>query len=97
MKPEATVVSEPVETIRVKAKPKSTGKQKEKKKGQAPTPKGGRPTRFPSGSVPLRVPRELEQPFNTVLSALYPEPSKGTPDKEKIQRLIDGLQEISAE
>ena len=77
-------------------KPRTVNKPP-KKKGQAPTPQGGRPARFPTGATSIRIPNELIKPLQDAISLMYPQPKNGTADMEKVERLIAFLEELNAE
>jgi len=60
-----------------------------KKQSCAPSPKGGRPRRFPNGSAQQRIPTELQGMFQQVIDTLFPADIPPTFDQEK----LDGLRE----
>ena len=70
---------------------------KDRPKGLSPSPKGGRPARFPGGSTTLRVPSAIAQPLQDVIDQLYPKLGDGRLDEERIARLMAFLNEMLQE
>ena len=64
-------------------------------KGKAPTPKGGRPARFPTGSTTIRVPNEIAEPLRIAIEIMYPKLGTGKMDIESINRISTLLEEIA--
>lgn len=75
----------------------SRPRREKKKKGTAPTPKGGRPQRFPSGATTMRVPNELAEHLQKAIQAIYPSPQDGNMDRDKADRLASVLKEFYTE
>ena len=68
--------------------------RKAKKKGVAPTPMGGRPPRFPSGTTNMRIPNELAEHLQKAIQAIYPRPQDGTMDAAKAEKLAVMLRDF---
>ena len=64
-------------------------------KGKSSSPKGGRPSRFPTGSATLRVPNELLNPLHDAIEVLYPKLGTGKMDVDGIEMLADVLKKIA--
>lgn len=79
---------QPQKVVKVKAA------KKEKQPSRAPTPKGGRPPRFPSGSRSMRVPNEISDVLNGVIDTLYPKIGQGQAEIEKVKQLKEYLQSL---
>ena len=75
----------------------SRPRREKKKKGTAPTPKGGRPPRFPSGTTAMRIPNELAEHLQKVILSIYPSPQDGAMDGDKANRLVSVLKEFYAD
>ena len=69
-------------------------RKNQKKKGPSPTPKGGRPPRFPTGTTNMRIPNELAEHLQNAIRAIYPNPQDGVMDKDKADRLTQVLKEF---
>lgn len=65
-----------------------------KPKGISPTPKGGRPSRYPNGNRRMRIPTEIADVLEPVLDRMYPPIGDGNLDVETIEKLKVFLKQL---
>lgn len=89
-----TEVRPPIMENASDAAPQGVRRRVKRKKGKAPTEKGGRPTRFPGGSTAVRLPNELVNVLQEALDALYPPPADGVPDNDQVEKFKEVIQDF---
>ena len=70
--------------------PKKDKEESKKNKGG----KGGRPVRFPNGTKQIRFPIELVDTADLILRELYPSPSEGKYDTDKVENFINEIKDM---
>ena len=78
----------------VLAKQDEASKRNKEESKRNKASKGGRPVRFPNGTKQVRLPVELIDVVDLILTKLYPNPSDGSYDPDKVDNYINEIKDM---